>query len=71
MIYEGQINTVFFQDWLNPINSLNTIPKYIYTIPGFELTYFDSGNMMYFSFFTIQFFPPTQKIMIPKKVSVF
>ena len=30
MIYEGQINTVFFQDWLNPINSLNTIPKYLH-----------------------------------------
>ena len=37
---------------------------------GFELTYRDSGNTIHFSFFTIQVFPPTQKITIPKKVSV-
>ena len=30
----------------------------------------DSANMMHFSFFTILFFPPTQKITIPKKISV-
>ena len=33
---------------------------------GFKLTNFDLGNMMHFSFFTIQFFPSTQKIVIPK-----
>ena len=32
----------------------------------FELTYWDSGNTIDFSFFTIQFLPPTQKITIPK-----
>ena len=37
---------------------------------GFELTYRDSGNTIHFSFFTIQFFPPTQKITMPKKVFV-
>ena len=36
----------------------------------FKLMYRDSGNM-HFSFFTIKFFPPTQKITIPKKDSVF
>ena len=43
--------------------------KELYT-SRFELMYRDSGNIMHFSFFTIQFFPPTQKISIPKKVSV-
>ena len=38
--------------------------------PGFELMYHDSGKTMHFLFFTIKFFPPTQKIAIPKKVSV-
>ena len=38
--------------------------------PGFEVMYHHSGNTMHFSFFTIRFFPPTQKITIPKKVSV-
>ena len=28
-------------------------------IAGFELAYRDSGNTIYFSFFTIQFLPPT------------
>ena len=38
-----------------------------YTTPaGFELMYRDSGNMIQFSFFTIQFFLPTQKITMPK-----
>ena len=31
---------------------------------GFELTYF--GNTIRFSFFTTQFFPPTQKMAIRK-----
>ena len=39
-------------------------------LSGFELMYCDLGNAMHFSFLTIQFFPPTQKITIPKKVSV-
>ena len=33
---------------------------------GFELTYRDSGNMNHLSIFTIQIFPPSQNIMIPK-----
>ena len=32
----------------------------------FELTYRDLGNTMQFSFFTAQFFPPTQRMAIPK-----
>ena len=36
---------------------------------GFKLTYHDSGNTMYLSFFMIQFSPTTQKITIPKLVS--
>ena len=31
----------------------------------YELTYGDSGNTRQFLFFTMQFSPPTQKIMIP------
>ena len=38
-------------------------------IAGFELMYHDSGNTMHFSFFKRQFYPPTQEIKIPKKVS--
>ena len=40
----------------------------VYTIQpaGLELIYCDSGNMICFSFFTTHFFPPKQKIMIPK-----
>ena len=34
---------------------------------GFELTYRDSQNTIHFSFFTIQFFPPSLKITIPKQ----
>ena len=37
----------------------------------FELTYHYSGNGMHFSFFTIEFFPLTQKITIPMKVLCF
>ena len=33
---------------------------------GFELTYCGSGNSIHFSFFTMQFFPPSLKITIPK-----
>ena len=33
---------------------------------GLKLTYGDFGNIMHFSFFTVQYFPPTQKTMIPK-----
>ena len=33
---------------------------------GYELTYCDSGNLIHFLFFTMQLFPSTQKIMIPK-----
>ena len=33
--------------------------------PWYELAYCDSRNMRQFSFFTMQFFPPTQKIVIP------
>ena len=40
----------------------------VYTIQpaGFELIDRDTGNIICFSFFTTQFFPPKQKIMIPK-----
>ena len=37
---------------------------------GFKITYCDLGNTMHFPLFTIQFFPLTQIITIPKKVSV-
>ena len=33
---------------------------------GFELTYCNSGNTIHFSFFSMQFFPPSLKIAIPK-----
>ena len=47
-----------------------TLQKFISQkgVPGIELTYCDSGNTMHFSFFTMQFFPSTQQIMISKKV---
>ena len=35
-------------------------------ITGYKLTYRDLGNMTYFSIFTMQIFPPSQKNMIPK-----
>ena len=41
---------------------LKLIEKSVMT--GFELRYF--GNTIRFSFFTTQFFPPTQKTAIPK-----
>ena len=34
--------------------------------PGLESTYRDSGNPIYFSSSTLQIFPPSQKITIPK-----
>ena len=34
---------------------------------GYELMYRDLGKWMHFSFFTIQFFTPTQKITVSKK----
>ena len=37
---------------------------------GFEITYCHLGNAMHFPLFTIQFFPLTQIITIPKKVSI-
>ena len=33
---------------------------------GFELAYRDSGNMIHFPIFTMQIFPPSQKITILK-----
>ena len=33
---------------------------------GFELTYRDSGSTNHFLIFTMQIFPPSQKITIPK-----
>ena len=33
---------------------------------GFKLTYGDSENSIHFLFFTMQFFPPSLKIVIPK-----
>lgn len=33
---------------------------------GFELIYHDPGNIFHFSFFLMQFFPPCQKITIPR-----
>ena len=36
------------------------------TVSGFELKICDSGNMIHFSIFTIQIFPPSQRITIPK-----
>ena len=33
----------------------------------FELSYHDSGHAIYFSFFTMQFFQPCQKIAIPNR----
>ena len=35
-------------------------------ITGYELTYGDLGNMIYFSIFMMQIFPPSQKNVIPK-----
>ena len=35
-------------------------------ISDFELTYHDSGNLIHFPVFTMQTFPPSQKILIPK-----
>ena len=35
-------------------------------LSGYELKHRDSGNTIQFSFFTMQFFPPTQKITKPK-----
>ena len=42
----------------------------IYKHTGFELTYRDSGNTIHFSIFTMQIFPPSQKITIPKYYAV-
>ena len=35
-------------------------------VAGFELMYRDSRNAIHFSFFMMQFFPPSLKITIPK-----
>ena len=41
--------------------------SYIIYVTGFELMYGDLGNMIYFSFFMIQFFTLSLKTMIPKQ----
>ena len=37
-----------------------------FTTTGFELMHHDSGNTIHFSIFTMQIFPPSKKITIPK-----
>ena len=44
----------------------NFLGALVHETAMYELTYRDSGNTIQFSFFAIQFFPPTQKIAIPK-----
>ena len=39
--------------------------EYILHFTGYKLTYHDSGKTIQFLFLTMQFFPSTQKIMIP------
>ena len=58
------------------VNNLRKTPElhqvfkaklYIFSVyTGFKLTYRDSGNSIHFSIFTMQVFPPSQKITIPK-----
>ena len=38
----------------------------VFNQTGFKLMYHDLGNTIHFSFFMMQFFPPSLKIMIPK-----
>ena len=59
--------------WCNSVSNLtgtSLVKENYLDFTGFELMYGDSGNTMHCSFFTIQFFPPTQKITMPRKVSV-
>ena len=43
----------------------------IHSYSGYELTYCDSGNKIHFSFLMMQFFTPTQKIIVPKYNLIF
>ena len=42
------------------------VRNFLLSLTGYELTYCDLGNARPFSFFTMQFFPATQKIAVPK-----
>ena len=67
---KGQLETRGIFRAVPCIYSGNLQNRYILKSSGFELKYRHFENMMHFSFFTILFFPPTQKITIPKKISV-
>ena len=42
------------------------VRNFLLSLTGYELTYCDLGNARPFSFFTMQFFPATQKIAVPR-----
>ena len=44
--------------------------KCFFTYSGFELTYCDLGNMIHFSFFMMQFFLSSLKIVMPKHIKL-
>ena len=56
----SELFSFWYKNWYS--GNIPSVKKLGINITMFELTYCDLGNTMYFSFFTIQFFPTTLKI---------
>ena len=48
--------------WMDRWTDCQEIHAWFQCPTGFKLTYLDSGNTIHFSIFTMQIFPPTQKL---------